>query len=642
MEIEISLAADVAKPSGLIKMLNTLRGKAPHARRLLFIQIPQVILNSFDRNIALQKSYYAFPPTGLQYLSESIKHRNLEVQILDLNFELLRRVAQIPDFQPTDWPTILKESLDRFQPDIVGVSCLFDMGIRAMVETLEIVKQKTSAIVITGGVIASYEWRSILSRQLSDLVVKGEGENKLNFILDHITDHNDENAEVPGIYFAHEGVLRESVGLPDVVEVQGDLIDSYKLVPIREYCNYGSLNPYSRQRGKLDLPYAAIQFSRGCRAECTFCSVRDFMGRGVRARSVKDVMAEIGYLYENCGVRHLEWLDDDLLFFRHKIKELFRNLIEKQWDISWSANNGLIASSIDEEMFDLIQRSGCIGFKIGIETGNREMLKQVKKPGTHDKFLSFSKLSRKYPVPFVGGNFIVGLPKETFGQMMDSFRFALEMNLDWNAFTVCQMIRGASAFSEAGEYFQEQMETSGGNVKNFIPTRQSKTGEMTIGDNVRRNMKVFGISSNEVPNEDQVKEIWFAFNIIGNYICNRNLQHGGKPEKFIAWVETAQKAYPSNPYMWLFLAIAHSLLGHTKIATDLLQAAKTCVNTDYWEDRFSAFHLNVLIEKFSTSPDIMQLAIIEVRAYLLDQLGRWLALPRGEYPDVTEPRVAKC
>ena len=55
--------------------------------RILFVQTPQVILDSFNRDIALANGYYIFPPTGIQYLCDSIKHRNMDIQILDLNFD---------------------------------------------------------------------------------------------------------------------------------------------------------------------------------------------------------------------------------------------------------------------------------------------------------------------------------------------------------------------------------------------------------------------------------------------------------------------------------------------------------------------------------------------------------------------------
>ena len=109
----------------------------PVNNRLLLIQIPQVILGAFNREIALKRGYYAFPPTGLQYLSEAVKHRGLDVRILDLNYELLKRVFEDPDFDHNDWPILLEDEMEDFDPSIVLVSCLFDMGINPMIEVMK-------------------------------------------------------------------------------------------------------------------------------------------------------------------------------------------------------------------------------------------------------------------------------------------------------------------------------------------------------------------------------------------------------------------------------------------------------------------------------------------------------------------------
>jgi radical SAM superfamily enzyme YgiQ (UPF0313 family) len=609
------------------KLLKQLPGNG----RLLLVQIPQVIIGSFNREIALKRSCYAFPPTGLQYLYEAIKHRGLDIRILDLNYELLKRVFEDPGFNHLDWPIILENVLDDFDPGLIGVSCLFDMGIGPMIEVLERIHKRNRAVVVAGGVIATYEWKELLSRKLAHFVVRGEGENKLNFLLDKLTTLDLGSVPTPGVFF-DDGKAQESKGQPDVVMVHGNIVDSYRLVPIETYSRYGSLNPYTRQTDLLGHPFAAIQLSRGCRAECTFCAVRDFMGKGVRGRAIDDVLSEMEFLYDKRGVRHFEWLDDDLLFFRKEFKELLRRIIDKQWNIYWSANNGLISSSIDEELMDLMQRSGCIGFKIGIETGNAEMLKKIKKPGRHHKFLEFSKMLKSYPKPFVGGNFIVGLPEETFGQMMDSFRFAIEMELDWCAFTVCQIIRGASAFSESGEYFEHQMKTDGSNVANFIPTRESSAGVMKSTQEVARNLAIFELPAGVVPSADQVKEIWFAFNIVVNYVCNKNLGSEGSPRKFIGWVETARRAYPSNPYMLLFLAIAHRLSGNAAATADALAQARESACSDYWRDRFQAFFLDELMAEFPETPEAAYVQLASLRERLFGEIGQWLLLSRGEYP----------
>src|SRR5277367_6328398 len=59
--------------------------------RIALVQLPQFMMGSFNVNIARKKGYYVFPPAGLMYLSESIKHRGLNVRIIDVNLLLLKR-----------------------------------------------------------------------------------------------------------------------------------------------------------------------------------------------------------------------------------------------------------------------------------------------------------------------------------------------------------------------------------------------------------------------------------------------------------------------------------------------------------------------------------------------------------------------
>ena len=612
----------------------------PGNKRVLMIQIPQVILDSFNRDIALNRGYYIFPPTGLQYLYESIKHRGLEIEILDLNFEILKRVHEDPEFDVAAWPEILKEKLDAFRPTIVGVSCLFDVGIAPMLETLRTVRACGEAITVGGGVIATYEWETLLARDLCHFVVRGEGENKLNYLLDRLTGEDFGTVPTPGIYFRDDGKTHETQGAPDIVEVTGNLIDSYDLVPIEEYHKYGSLNPFSRMDGATGhARFAAIQLCRGCRAQCTFCAVRDFMGKGVRYRPFEHIFEEMEFLINERGVRHFELLDDDPTFYRREFQALLQGIINKGWDIHWSANNGIIAASVDERTLALMRDSGCIGFKIGIETGNPDMLRTIKKPATHPKFLKFSKMLEYYPEIFVGGNFILGLPKERFFEMMDSFKFILDVNLDWAAITVCQIIRGASAFSDSGEYFQTQMRKDGHNVTNFIPSRNSAKGYIEHNDPVLRGLDVFRIDPDSVPSADQVREIWFTFNIIGNYIFNKNLKPGGDASKFISWVLNAQKAYPTNPYMNLFMALAYVIKGDDATAAVLRQKAIDHSRDGYWAERFKMFGLDAIVDNFPQSAEGVYASLAAMQVRVSVAFADWLNIGYGMVPETARNRL---
>ena len=584
----------------LTELCESLKSKYRSNNRVLFVQIPQFIFKSFDPKVAKKKGYYAFPPTGLQHLSDALKERDVDLRILDLNLTVLKKASEDETFDLKEWITVFKDYLEDFDPFIVGVSCMYDSGIQSLIQILEFLKERDKTVVVTGGVIGTYEWKNLLSRDLCHFVVKGEGENKINYLFDNLLDENRKFKRTPGICYKSNDEYLETGGVAEEVVVDTDLTDTYSLVDIEDYYKYGSLNPFSRMAGIDDSPFAAIQLSRGCRGVCTFCSVRDFMGKGVRKRPIEKVLREMEYLIDEHGVRHFEWLDDDLLFFKEEFKILMKTVIKQKWDITWSANNGLIATSIDDELMALMRDSGCIGFKIGIETGNEAMLKKVKKPASLDAFRKTARIINEYPEIFVGGNFMLGFPEERFSQMMDSFRFFMELNLDWGAFTVCQAIRGATAFMDFEDYFDEQISSRGETAKNFVPAREASHG-LTTETTLYKCLDVFNIPLNSIPSEEQVKEIWFTFNLVGNFISNKNLRPGGRVEKFISWVEMAQEAYPTNPYMCLFLSLAYVIKGDEVRAMDYHERVVSSSKSDYWQERFSAFGLDNIINNFPKS-----------------------------------------
>ncbi|MBF0605787.1 MAG: B12-binding domain-containing radical SAM protein, partial [Nitrospirae bacterium] len=563
---------------------------------LLLVQIPQFDLDSFDPIIARKGGYPIFPPTGLQFLHEAIRQRRLQIHILDLNYELLKKVHEEPDFIPKQrWRGLLLEALERLQPDMTGVSCLFDFGLPLLTQAMETIREYGKTITLCGGVAPSYQASALLNANLVHFVIQGEGENKLGFLLDHLTAESWAIPDTPGIYFIENGAIHQTQGPMDLVHFQGNLIASYDLVPIERYHHYGSLNPFSRLGGDLgSRSFAVLQMSRGCRARCTFCAVHAIMGKGVRFRPVHDVLAEMRFLYWNRGIRHFEWLDDDLLFHRAEFQDLLRRIIASDMEITWSANNGLIATSIDHETVSLMDQSGCIGFKIGIETGNRELFRKVKKPGRHENFIHVSHLLLNHPKLFAGGNIIIGLPGETFAMMMDSLRFSLEVKLDWIAFTVCQAIRGAKAFGEEILENDDPLHTQ--NLGNFIPTRNTSGQQLHLDGNIKTGYDLFSLDPGLVPNAAQIKEIWFVFNLLVNYIHHKNLQPEGHVGAFLFWVETARKAYPNNPVMALFLFLAKRINHEHHAAVALFQEVIKALESPYWQTRFQQFDLNRLLE----------------------------------------------
>ncbi|MEK0348056.1 MAG: hypothetical protein QQN44_06980 [Nitrosopumilus sp.] len=77
-----------------------------------------------------------------------------------------------------------------------------------------------------------------------------------NFLFDNLYE-NRKNKPTPGILFKYNGKVEQTKGEEDIVELKGNLINSYKLLDLKNYCKVGSLSPYSRMAGK-NTPFAGI------------------------------------------------------------------------------------------------------------------------------------------------------------------------------------------------------------------------------------------------------------------------------------------------------------------------------------------------------------------------------------------------
>ena len=124
--------------------------------------------------------------------------------------------------------------------------------------------------------------------------------------------------------------------------------------------------------GKRYAPVTLVQYGRGCRFACDFCSIRAFYGSSLRQRPVAEVCEEI----ERAGRRLVFIVDDNLFVDVPKAKELFRALIPL--GIRWTCQTSIDIAR-DRELVQLMARSGCASALFGFESLDRRSLQQMKK-----------------------------------------------------------------------------------------------------------------------------------------------------------------------------------------------------------------------------------------------------------------------
>ena len=578
--------------------LEQLRGSFDLAGDIALIHCPTFSFEAFSRDVALKKGYYAYPPIGLQCLKAALKGElGLTTYILDLNFEILERIQNSDDDKPILLDELLIEILEDFFRDkvvsIVGVSAgiivsnIYGVKNHPFLQVLNYLQQKHEQVVISGGVIATNEWKSLLLKGLTHLVFKGESEDQLTFFIKKLL-YRESDQSFSGINFKLNGEIHETLGNQSIVNFDWDLVETYNDIPIERYQEIGSLSPFSRMLG-TDRPYSTIQLNRGCRANCSFCGVIPFMGKGVRSYPVESVVSEVIYLARDRKIQHLEWLDDDLLRYRDTLMEVLQRIKEENLNLTWAANNGLIAAAVDEEILQVMIESGCVGFRIGVESGNEQMLRQIRKPATKKTLRDSSLMFDKFPDLIVVGCYIIGFEDETYQQLLDTFQFSVELNLEWSGFSICQEIRDSTDITE-------EFENDYADILDFVPTKANAEGLIpnALTFDIR---KLFDGKSADVHEKQYLDEMWFAFNLLSNYVNNKNLRRNGRPELFVRWVLALQLSHPSNAVISLFLSLGGTLVDDHELAEEQWEYTETLLaDSSYWTSRFQQYSLNIITD----------------------------------------------
>ncbi len=570
-----------------------LLGKFQLPQELILIAPMQVPESVFDPETANRQGYFNYPPVGLLYIASVAKQVNpdIEIKIIDLNLELLRR-AQNDDFQYRFWEKYLSDIIENCDSPYIGISCMFDVNKEVFIQISQFLRKSfPDAPILGGGVQATYDYEELLREGEFDLIFRKESEVQFEVFLKNIC-KGDLTKKPEGTSFINFGQVFKlgEPGEDNPVEV--DIRDAYSLIPIEDYYRFGGLAVFSRFNGK-EKPFATVLSNRGCRAYCTFCTVRDFNGKGIRARTVESVIDEIKFLWSK-GIRQIDWLDDDFLWDRGRTLHLLKRMAEEVPDMEWISNNGLIAAAIDEEIMEWMVKSGLKALKVGIESGNNAMLKKIKKPTSKRKLLMASTLFKKYPKVFYSGNFIIGFPDETFGEMMDSFNFAKQLGWDWASFYICQPLVGTEMYSMFRDLGVQQIEGEDA-TKALNPGRLAQRGEFGLNfdkqnDVILRGRDIYKLPRDIVPSGEQLNEIWFTFNFDINFSENPHLNAGTELNKTVRWFESILAGYPHDASMNAALAWGNRLMNkskESKIYQD--NVVNILSNSAYWLRRSEEF-----------------------------------------------------
>jgi len=408
--------------------------------KILLIEPPMNILKSIEgKRVGL--------PIGIAYLGSYLREKGYDVFLLDAIVEgfehetLLNRENNIVRFGLSF--ESISEKIKELKPDVVGVSSKFTPQWDNVKEILELTKGISQDIItVVGGAHPMAEPVKSLSCSCLDYVILGEGEDSLFNLMEYLNERY-KIEDIDGIAYRRNG---------DVVvqQKQHFILDLDSLpYPARDLLHIEKYYKFPAHGDKITERYASLLSSRGCIANCIFCSVRNLWGKDFRMRSASNVLDEITLLTEKYEIKEIHFEDDNLTANKKRAYEIFNGIIERNLNIYWCLANGIALYTLNEDLLEVMKKSGCYSLGLAIESGSQEVLnKIIKKPLNLKKVKPLIKKIKELQIR-TSAFFIIGFPGETKEQIYQTLNFASEIEVNYVVFYIATPFPGTQLYEIA-------------------------------------------------------------------------------------------------------------------------------------------------------------------------------------------------
>jgi len=366
-------------------------------------------------------------PLGIFYLAAYLRENGYDVMVCDAEAEKL--LAE----------DILGR-LEQFAPRFVGISSTTVAFHRAL-EMAEGIKSAFPDMqLVLGGPHITSNCDHAMSFPAFDYGVLGEGEITLLELLNTLSG-NGPVERIQGIAYRKDGQV--------VRTERREFIPNLDILPLPAYDLVKDMGKYAPPPSNYrTLPVMNVITSRGCPNECTFCD-RNIFGRKYRERSADNVFTEIKHLSEKYGVREFAFVDDTFLINKERIYELFDRVRREGLSFPWTCMARI--NNVTYEFLKYLKENGCWNIAFGIESGDEQVLKVIRKNITPERVRVVIDWCYELGIE-TKGFFIIGHPTETLATIDKTIDFALSLNLNAVVVTINTPIPGSQQYAEAHLY----------------------------------------------------------------------------------------------------------------------------------------------------------------------------------------------
>jgi radical SAM PhpK family P-methyltransferase len=351
---------------------------------------------------------FEVPSLAVTYLASYLRRRNFSVDIVSFfNYEREKFAALLAD-----------------SPTAVAITTTYYVDPLPVIEVVKFVREHSPETkIIVGGphifnISNQYNLLGHVDCRTQDFIFKSigadiyvcdsQGEQTLALTLDLLrAERFAELRTVPNLVYTTDNTNFERTRR----QVEDTSLDD----------NVADFSVFREEESNIFSYPVFLRTARSCPFACAFCNFPAVAGP--HTVSGTDVMErQFRYLHER-GVKHLTFIDDTFNVPLPRFKELLRMMIRNKFDFNWISF--FRCSNADDETFDLIAESGCKEVFLGIESGDQQLLNNMRKFADISKYkYGIRKLNEHGIVSYA--SFITGFPGETRESVMRTVEFIEE------------------------------------------------------------------------------------------------------------------------------------------------------------------------------------------------------------------------
>ena len=312
----------------------------------------------------------------------------------------------------------LRDKLEKGGIRTVAITTTLYVVPQPIIEIVQFIRAHNKDVqIIIGGPFISSQAAMLDKNGLSELfsflggdyyVISSEGEKALCDLLGAIKTESD-LADINNIAyrqnddFIHNTITVERNGLEDNPI-------NYDLFPKK---NFGQ--------------FLSLRTAKSCPFSCAFCGFPDRAGKYTYL-DLDHVERTLDRIKDLGSVNTLTFLDDTFNVPKKRFRQIMQLMIDKGYGFKW--NSFYRSDHGDETTIDLMQRAGCEGVFLGVESGSDTILEKMNKKSRRKDYLSAIKMFRERDI-LTHCNLIIGFPGETPDTVAESVSFLEESESDF-------------------------------------------------------------------------------------------------------------------------------------------------------------------------------------------------------------------